>query len=140
MPTYKYIILADSSVIDPADGFKFKAIQLSRPQRRTDTIDYTLGGTIDKQAGPILNFFTYVLRVPEDDQSDASYGTMSDLRTLFELCNPNATPSDVITLTDHYGTEIDCYFLGEISPEPLTTMLEGPNAWHIVPIQLQEKL
>lgn len=135
MATFKYIILQNSNATLVR---RFKAIGLKPVQMRTDSMEYTLDGRPDKTAGPIINQFGYVLRVPEDDPADANYGNMAELRTLYELTNPGATPSDVITLTDHYGVTHNCYFTGDMAPEPLTTMLEGQNAWHIVQIMLQE--
>lgn len=135
MATFKYIILqnSDASLIR-----RFKAIGMKPTQTRSDGMNYTLGGKADKASGPIINRFQYVLRVPQDDPADANYGNFAELKTLFELTNPNATPSDVITLTDHYGNTHQCFFMGELSPEPLTTILEGDSAWHIVQIVLQE--
>lgn len=135
MATYKYIILSNS---DASLVRRFKAIGMKPSFMRTDSMEYTLDGKPDKSSGPILRQFGYVLRVPQDDPADANYGNMAELQTLFLLANPGATPSDVITLTDHYGNSFSCYFIGDMSPEPLTTMLEGDNAWHIVQIMLQE--
>jgi hypothetical protein len=105
-----------------------------------DSIDYTLGGTIDKANGPIVKTFSYVLRVPEDDPDDPDYGKMSELKTFFEYSNPAIDPTDILVLTDHYGIEHYVYYTGEQSPEPLTTMLEGSNAWHIVNATFLEAL
>jgi hypothetical protein len=133
MATNKYIVLENSNSSLSA---RFKAIDLKVPEQRTDNLRYALDGTPDKASGPILRQFIYVLRVPEDDQGN-EYGDMADLRTLWRLTNPSAVPSDVITLTDHYGEKYDCFFTGSMEPTPLTTMLEGSNAWHIVQISLQ---
>jgi hypothetical protein len=133
MATNKYIVLENSN----GSLIKwFKAIDLKVPEPRTDSLRFAVDGTPDKASGPILRAFMYVLRVPEDDQGN-DYGDMTDLRTLWRLTNPNAVPSDVITLTDHYGSKFDCFFTGSLEPTPLTTMLEGSNAWHIVQINLQ---
>lgn len=135
MATFKYIVLQNSNA---SLVRRFKAIGMKPMQKRTDSIQYTLSGKTDKAAGPLINVFQYVLRVPQDDPDDAAYGNFAELKTLFELTNPNATPSDVITLTDHYGNSHQCFFMGEMAPEPLTTILEGDSAWHIVQIVLQE--
>lgn len=133
MATNKYIILSSSNASVHA---RFKAIDMKVPEQRTDNMRYALDGTPDKASGPILRQFIYVLRVPEDHQ-DNDYGDIADLRALWRLTNPNAVPSDVIVLTDHYGNKYNCYFTGSLEPTPLTTMLEGANAWHIVQIALQ---
>lgn len=135
MPTYPYIILKNSTstVIK-----RFKALAIAPAVRRMDSLEYTLGGKVDKQSGPVVRTWSYVLRVPEES-ADSNYGTFNELRTLWLLNNPNASPTDVINLTDHYGNAYNVYFIGSLEPEPLTTMLEGPNAWHIVPVTMQEK-
>lgn len=135
MATNKYIILQNSNA---SLVRRFKAIAMKPRSTRTDSMEYTLDGSPDKASGPIIRTFSYVLRVPQDDPADSSYGMMSELTTLFNLTNPNATPNDILTLTDHYNQTHQCYFMGELAPEPLTTMLEGSNAWHIVEINLQE--
>lgn len=134
MTTFKYIILSDS---ETTISKRFKAIGLKAPEPRTDSMEFTVGGNPDKASGPTLKQWEYVLRVPQDVQDDNSYGNMDDLLALWRLTNPNASPSDVITLTDHYGDSYDCFFMGSLEPEPLTTMLEGVSAWHIVQISLQ---
>lgn len=131
----KYITLANSNA---SISEKFKAIGMKIHQVRTDSIDWTLSGKIDKAAGPVIVQWQYVLRVPQTS-SESGYGELADLQALFALSNSKAIPTDVITLTDHYGITHSCYFTGSLSPEPLTTILEGANAWHIVQISLQEK-
>ena len=135
MPTTKWITLANSNA---SVSKRFKALAIKMPLFRTDNIDITLGGKADKQAGTIIKQYSYILRVPIDTPDDPTFGTYAHLLSLFVLNNSQATPTDVISLTDHFGTAHSCYFVGEMSPEPLTTMLEGPNAWHLVQVTLQE--
>lgn len=137
MTTFNYIILQNST---SGSGKRFKAIEMALPRRRTDSIDVTLGGKYDKASGPILKSFQYTLRVPIDEPEDGwQYGNYDDLVDLFDLTTSSGSgPTDVITLTDHSGSGHQCYFSGEMSPKPLTTQLEGVNAWHIVGITLLE--
>jgi len=134
MATNRYITLQDSelSVVK-----RFKSIGLRTPWQRTDNFRVTLGGDIDKVAGTILYAYQYVLRVPAE-VDDLNYGTLDDLKSLFVLNNPNGTPNDIITLIDHYGDSHTVLFNEDVTPEPLTTMLEGYNAWFIVPISFVE--
>jgi hypothetical protein len=137
MVTRNYITLANSLNASP---LRYEAIQFSPPLIRTDTIELTLGGKTDKQNGPIIKQRKYTLRVPIDTPSKgANYGTYSDLRTLFLLSNAMLSPSDVIILVDHFCATGSVYFIGDAVPEPLTTILEGENAWYMVNITLQEK-
>jgi hypothetical protein len=133
--TNPYITLTDSS---GSGGKRFKAIEFRPPMTRGDTIEFTLGGKIDKQAGPVFNAFQYTLRIPIDTPEDSNYGSYEDFKRLYHLANSNLTPSDVISLTDHSGSGHNVYFVGDTSPTPLTTELEGVNAWFIVPVQLME--
>jgi hypothetical protein len=135
MTVYKYITLSNSTGTPVK---RYSAIGFSPPMMRGDTIDFTLGGKLDKQNGPITKQKKYTLRVPIDTPSDANYGTYNDLKTLFELANSNLSPSDVILLYDHFGTPASVYFVGDAMPEPLTTQLSGPNAWYTINVTFQE--
>ena len=133
--TRAYIILSDSS----GSGKRYKATELRQPIIRTDTIENTLGGGLDKQSGATYHQKQYALRVPLDTPQDGvEYGTYDDLAALFELVNPNGTPTDVITLSDHWNVDHFVYFVGNLDPESMTTMLEGPSAYFIVPVQFIE--
>ena len=132
MTTYPYIILSD----DAAQVSKrFRVIKMNTPWERTDSFQITLGGNLDKAVGVILETFQYVFKVPAETD-DMDYGEFADLRSLYFLNNPNGTPSDLLTLTDHYGTTHYVKFNESTAPEPLTTQLEGPNAWHYFNISL----
>lgn len=88
-----------------------------------------------------------VLKVYETDPlSGSGYGNLADLETLFNLANPAASPSDVLTLYDNYdangdGTG-DQYTVKIVSPKltysAMTPLLTGSNAWGRVPLQLLE--
>lgn len=132
-----YIVLTDSS---GSGGKRFKAIEMHEPRMRGDSLEFTVGGKIDKTSGPIQLQYQYVLRVPIDTPEDPAYGDYDDLCRLFDLCNANETPSDVITLTDHWIQDHLVYFVGDASPQPLTTELVGVNAWFIVGVSFQEIL
>lgn len=136
MATYDYIILgnSNSSLVR-----RYKAIQMSNPKQRTDNMSYTLSGKTDKHAGSIINTWTYTLKVPIDDPTDANYGNYTELATLFALNNPAGTPSDVIKLTTHFGgTPLNCHFMGQMVPEPITTILEGNSGQYLIQVSLQE--
>ena len=139
MTTENFIVLTDS--LGPMYGMskKFKAIQMKTPLTRTDGLKYLLDGSIDKSAGVILKSWQYMLRVPFSVDEQSEFGTLEDLQTLFMLNDPNGTPNDTITLTDHYGASFDVFFIGELSPENMTTILDGFNSAYIVNISLQEK-
>lgn len=136
MTVYKYIVLEDSEVTKTK---RFKATGFSPPIDRTDDIKFTLSGNYDKAAGSLIYRWRYVLRVPAES-SDSNYGTYDDLKWFYALNSPAGTPNDLITLTDHYGNVHYCIFEGSMVPVPLTTQLDGPNAYMTVPITLLEKI
>lgn len=133
MTIYKYIVLSNSN---SSVSKRFSAIGMQPVFMRTDTDKITIGGKHDKASGAILRAYSYTLRVPAETD-DVDYGTLDDLIGLFSLISPNATPSDLLTLQDHYGDSYTVKFSSDMAPEPLTTQLDGPNAWHIIQVTLQ---
>jgi len=135
MAYYPYIILTNSNA---TLARRFKAIAMRPTLRKMDSIDWTLGGRVDKAIGPVVQTFSYVLRVPQDDPSNGDEGNMADLITFFNYASSAVAPTDVITLTDHYGNTFSVYFTGDLAQDPLTTMLEGDSAWYIIPVTFLE--
>lgn len=139
MPVTDYITLTTSG----SDSSKrFKALAMKTPKNRTDTIDRTVGGKTDKQAGTIIDRWQYGLRVPLHSAltSGSDYGLYSDLETYYGYNNPNGNPSDKFILTDHFGVHHQVIFIGDMSPQPVATILEGDSAWYIVEVNLEEVL
>lgn len=139
MATYDYIILNNSN---SSLTKRFKAVAMKMSKTRTDNIDRAVGGSTDKQAGTIIERWQYGLRVPvyTAQSAGSDYGLWSDLETFYGYNNPNGTPSDKITLTDHYGQTHTVIFVGDIAPEPLCTILEGDAAYYIVQVAFEEVL
>lgn len=132
MTTFPYIVLSDSA----AECVKrFKVIKMSTPIVRTDSFDITLGGRVDKTSGVLIDYFYYTVKL-KTEEDDPNYGVLSDIQLLFRLNNPNSTPNDLITLTDHFGVNHNVKFQNDMAPEPITTQLEGPNSYHYVNITL----
>lgn len=133
-----YIILADSN----KDIVKrFRVIQggyvetVNKAQSRNETVE----GGIDIGQGGIYTVWRYLFRVYHTDPTDDTrYGTLADLRTFYLFNNPNGSPTNVLTLTDHYGTEHSVYFMGNLPLTPLNVIIEGEHSqWHI-PVELHE--
>ena len=132
MATYPYIILADS---EAGIVKRWRVVKMSTPRTRTDSMKITAGGQVDIASGVIMRYFMYTLKIPAST-ADSNYGILSDLEYLFDLTNPNGTPSTLLTLVDHYGVTHYVKFKADVAPEPLTTQLEGVNAWHYVQVNL----
>ena len=133
MATNAYLELKDSSgsggyFAVPMGGYNPKRI------RRQD-IKRTVGGTLDISQGKNYFVHQYLIRCRQDEDR-VGYGDYDELIRLWSLNDPKGTPSDRITLIDHYGTTHYGYFEGEFLPQAVTTLLEGENAIFFVPVTL----
>jgi hypothetical protein len=131
-----YIILEDST--ENAYWFRVRfPDQGYRPVWTKPTnVQYTVTGKVDHQVGPIFRRWDYGLIVAVTDPSGGSYGNIANLRTLYQLNDPAGSPSNLLTLTDHYGSEHDVYFVGDLIEAPLTPNISGACAWFDVRISL----
>ncbi len=140
MPTNNYIQLKASN---QTSYMKFMAIEMKLPHQRMDSIEYTVGGGVDKAAGPILRKWQYTLRVPVDTtvyRGVTNFGRFTELQTLYDYNDAHGVPTDVVDFADHWGNTSSVYFSGDLDPSSLTTIIEGSNAWFLVPITLVEKV
>lgn len=130
MAIEKYFTLTTS---DAQITKRFKVLHTGyRPSTmKMETINRTLNGIQDISRGAIYKMFDYIIKVREQEE-DTDYGTLADLSYFFELNNPNGTPSDKLTMVDHYGNTTTCVFIRDFSPEPLGVMLEGLDAYFTV--------
>lgn len=95
------------------------------------TVNKTIGGGIDAQMGAVYRSFNPTIRV-RHTEVDSNYGVLSDLESLFNLTNPGATPSNLITYIDHHGTSRTCLMVGNLQKSVLGCRIEGTEAWYIV--------
>jgi hypothetical protein len=126
-----YFTLKTSSIGDT--GKKFSVLQsgYSPMIYRTANVQPTIDGKIDVTMGAVFEKHEYVVKVRQtEDRSD--YGSLSDLQTLYRLNNPNATPSNVLKLTDHFGSDHNVVMMGEFTAQFVGTMIEGETAWAMV--------
>jgi hypothetical protein len=131
----KYIILQDSNMT------KTKRFICVFPgynpfKERKDTIESTVDGELDIQRGAIYKTFSYNFRV-RIEEDDANYGDQADLEYFYDLNEPNGSPSDKITLTDHYGGQWIVVMTGNYDPQVQTVYLDGPYAWALIPVTLR---
>lgn len=129
----KYIELLDST----GSGSAFRVVQggWKPTQVKTGEVNKTAGGGIDHAVGDIYQIFQYVIWV-RDTETETGYGDRAELERIYALNNPNGTPSNVITLKDHFNQEFDCLMVGEMVPQPLTTIISGEYAWFYIPVTL----
>jgi hypothetical protein len=133
MATNAYIQLKDSS----GSGGYFAVIGggYHPNQERAQTIERTVGGTLDVAQGANFKVHQMLIRCRESEDR-AGYGNYAELIRLWELNNPKGSTTDRITYIDHYGTTHYAYFDGTFAPEAVTTVLEGENAIFFVPVKL----
>lgn len=106
----------------------------------------TVTGRLDNQVGAVRQKWGLMLKVYETDPTDPSgndgntegYGTLAHLRTFFSYNDPNATPTNVITFTDHYGTAHSVYLSGSLKEKNQSQMIEGVNAVFHCQVVLEE--
>src|SRR3990172_393694 len=134
MPTNKYITLQDSS----GSGGQFAVVQGGYKPilERNQTVNKTAAGSPDVAQGGIFERHEYMIRC-RDTEDRSGYGTVHELERLWRLNNPNGTPSDKITLIDHYGNSHTTIFIGQFPKQPLTTIIEGSEAWVFIPVTLR---
>jgi len=116
--------------------YYFKAIQYKPNPQRAGDVEQTFSG-IDVTIGPVVESFKYVIRVPIDDTS-GSEGNYDDLYEILQLSNPNTIPSPMFRFVDHFGTLWNSAWFrpGQMDVNPLTTQLEGPNAYMLVSVEI----
>jgi hypothetical protein len=98
---------------------------------KAQTVDRTVEGIPDIQVGSIQEKYSFAVRVRETEE-DYDYGTEEDLRDFFSLNNPLSTPSNHITMIDHFGDEKTVVMLGDYSAQVQGIMIVGTEAWYIV--------
>jgi hypothetical protein len=145
MTTYGYIILTNSNAslskkfVVAQGGYR---VLLQKAQ----TENLTIGG-VDVAMGTIHEIHEYQIKVREGRYTFWSsgssqdipddYGVLSDLETFYRYNNPNGTPSNVITMTDHYGNVHQVLFVGEFPKTPVTTILDTAQAVYFLPVRFR---
>jgi hypothetical protein len=105
--------------------------------QKAQTVEDNIEGDPLITNGGIRYMVNYVLKLSAE-MADTSFGTKSDLKAMYALNNPNAEPSDVLTLIDHYGELHLVKFTGPLEMNPLTTMIDGEDSYFYTPIRFIE--
>jgi len=136
----QYIVIADSV---PTKTKRFRVVQggWKPTMNKRQTINETIDGDLDICLGSIYKTLQYVVRLGETE-NDTNYGTKAELEYFFSLNNPSPTtgqPSNLLSITDHYGTSMTGYMVGQLTPEPMTTIISGEYAYFLIPIEIRIK-
>jgi hypothetical protein len=143
-----YIVLATQGAAStasepsvPVSSHRFRVPFAERsynPMRsKASSLKRTVTGKIDHQVGPVNLEWRYMLMVAgTTDPAGSDYGTLSDLKTLYDLNDPDGRPPNTLDLTDHYETEHEVYFVDILEEQPYSPNLSGSCAWFRVPVHL----
>lgn len=135
MTEYAYIILKSS---DETINEKFRVIAQGYDDgtlEKAESLERTIGGGINLSQGAVYTTWNPTIRVRHTETVEG-YGTLDELRQLYELNNPNGTPSNKITFIDHHGTSNTVYILGAFQKAIMGIKVEGEQAWYTVKLRL----
>jgi len=123
-----YIILANS---DASLSKQFRVVDGTFEYRlvKTQSKRRTITGKTDVQEGPYYKRWAMTLQIKGSD--DAAYGTPDNLRTLYALADPTATPTNTLTLTDFGGNTHSVCFANHDAIRWLATTAHAYGPRHI---------
>lgn len=127
MSTFNYIELGA-----PSNGYPMKRyyiVRLRRPYDKKVNLRRTIRG-MDVQAGNTYTMYEMKAKVPYAT-ANTSDGSLDDLVRLYAF---NGT----VTMTDWYGQTFNVIFYGTLEEDPVTTIIEGTEAYAIVGMRLMK--
>lgn len=136
MTSYGYIVLTTS---DSSLSVKFRVLAADYDDgslEKAQSITRTIGGSLDASMGATFKTWNGTIRVRHTEDV-SGYGDLEDLQYLYSLNNPNGTPSNVITFTDNHGVDYEVYMTGTFKKGLLSAVIQGTEAWYIVPVRLE---
>jgi hypothetical protein len=130
MTTYSYFILRTS---DEGIEKRFRVVLsgYANVLEKAQNIGRTIDGQLDISVGSVQQKYMFMVRVRETE-TEESHGTTADLEMFYRLNNPNGTPSNLITFTNHLGQESIVVMIGDFNSQLQGVMIEGDTAWSIV--------
>ena len=129
MTTYSYFVLKTSDTVTEKK-FRVVSTGYSRVIQKAQSVDYTIDGNVDMAVGSLREQHNYLVKIRETEPI-TGYGDRDDLIYFFSLNNPNGTPTNVITMTDHYGLVHQAVMVGTFEDNTLSVLIEGDTAWSI---------
>ena len=130
MTTEKYFILTNSNNT-LSKRFRVLFEGYVPTIEKSQTIDKTLDGGLDVSMGGLYETHEYLVRV-RYEETDSNYGTMDELKTFFSYNNPNGTPSNVLTLTTHFGVNYNVMMVGNFAEKLLGVMIDGIYSFYVI--------
>jgi hypothetical protein len=135
-----YITLADSTGTTVCNFRVIHEGYTDGEMEKAGSVEPTIGGGVDVSMGAIRRKWEPIVKVygTASTVDEAGFGTRSALEYFFELNNPNGTPSNVITCTDHHGVGRSVFMIDTLQANLLTTLVEGSGAVFHVKIRMIE--
>jgi hypothetical protein len=135
MTTNSYITLTDSAA-SRSKRFGVISDGFIPVKDKTTTLNRAVNGGIDIAVGGIYEEHKMQILVSAS-VADSNYGTLGDLEYFYTLNNPNGSPSNLITMIDHFGTSHTVYFIGQFQRQTLSAVIEGNSSYFIVAVDFQ---
>ncbi len=125
-----YITIANSNA---TLSKKFKVILsgFKEPIKKAGKVSTTIDGALDVSLGSLRREWSYAIRVYHAPV-DTSFGSKAELETFFSYNDPGGTPTNILTMTDHYGQTRSVVMLGDFDPQLLGVVISGSAASSIV--------
>ena len=133
--TVDYITFETS---DSSLSKKFRVLQQDYDDgtlERSEQLSKTIGGGVDHAMGAIYKTWSMIIRVRHTEDVDG-YGDLEDLEYFYSLNNPNGTPSNDITFTDHHLVEYTVHMVGKLTKNLMGTEIVGLQAWYLYKVSL----
>jgi len=136
MATNPYFTLEDSAA-SVTRRFRVLANGFSNILDKAQSIERTIDGDLDISVGSVKEKFSFTVRVRYEEPADGDpylddWGTLADLKYFYSLNNPNGSPSNEITFTDHYETQKTVIMAGDFNSQAQGIMIDGITAWFLV--------
>lgn len=136
MATNPYISLYGSTGLPTNHYFRVILPEWGETYQKSQQIRKTASGDWDITEGSVKRILDYIIRVRHTEPV-SGYGTVDDLKNLYLLNDPGATPHNRLSFVDHYGgSPITVMMVGDFRKQIMGIEIEGNEAWFLVKIAL----
>lgn len=104
---------------------------------KAESLERTIGGGLNLSVGAIYTTWSPIIRV-RHTETETDYGTLDELMTFYSYINPNGTPTNKLTFTDHHGVDHSVYIVGSFKKAIMGFHIEGDQAWYTVALRFIE--
>ena len=137
MATNKYITIRDSVSYKSKRFHVMFEGYLPSLDKSVD-IKKAVNGGYDISVGATYEEHSFIIRCRGEDPN-TDFGNIDDLEWFYRLSDPNpssGSPSNVLTMTDHFGLDHNVMMVGKFSRQSLTTIIEGQSSYFLAPVTM----